>query len=462
MKHVLRIFRKDLWCFWPHATIFLALLVLRSAVRRDEPASYFQFQKLWLLDMLATLACCVLVIGVIHEERPTGGQYWFTRPIAWQNILAAKALYFAAVVNLPVLVCQSVALAINGFSPLQYWYVLAAKQVFFTAFLVLPAAALAAMTRDLGRTILAAVATAFGFLVLCAVATLPVIATGRDPNWGGMAWIVNSASALLVLAGTALVLVVQYRSRKLRIAFGAALATAILAAILQMMPPWQPAFTLQKALTREPVDTAALAISFDREPRPAVVGPRVDSLVSDPSSQRIGIPIRIGGPPSGMEVAEVWMRYTIEGDGEPWNSGWSANSENLNLTGQRSEMRLNINRVTFERFKDQPIRLRGSCDLVLLTHRNSGKCVTYGTVMRCLSPTPQLALVASYQHHEFLRAPRVDAIAPYPASPWFGILTESLSIQQDGTAHQETPVAFVQRDFDFPAIRLADWAEQSR
>jgi len=70
-----------------------------------EP-QHFDMETLPLL--LAPLACWVLAVTLIHEERLIGDeQYWLTRPYTWKDLVAAKALFLVVFVNVPLFVCQS-------------------------------------------------------------------------------------------------------------------------------------------------------------------------------------------------------------------------------------------------------------------------------------------------------------------------------------------------------------------
>ena len=160
MKRVIHIFRKDVAHLWPQILIFLSTLALFACedptYNRHSNNGLVSFIN--LLYLLLPLSCWLLVIALIHEETPIGhNQYWLTRPFTWTDLLAAKALFLLAFVNLPVFLCQAAVLAWNGFSPADHLTDLLAKQVFFSALLVLPAAALASVTKGLARAILGGV-----------------------------------------------------------------------------------------------------------------------------------------------------------------------------------------------------------------------------------------------------------------------------------------------------------------
>ena len=101
-----------------------------------------------------------LVVRLVHGEAPTGNrQYWITRPVEWQKLLAAKILFVAAFVNFPLLIVDVFLLAKAGFRPeASYTAGLLWRQVIWAAFLLLPVATLAAVTSNVAQMMMAVLA----------------------------------------------------------------------------------------------------------------------------------------------------------------------------------------------------------------------------------------------------------------------------------------------------------------
>ena len=80
-------------------------------------------------------------------------------------------IVLAICINLPLFLFQAIALGASGISPVAYLPDLLWRQLFSSVFLLLPAAALAAVTRTQGQ---------FALAVLLVAAHLPV-----GPGWPG-------------------------------------------------------------------------------------------------------------------------------------------------------------------------------------------------------------------------------------------------------------------------------------
>src|ERR1035438_2012929 len=163
MNRVLTIFMKDVRHLWPQVLVFLATAAL--AVVTDPALGVQRFRYLALI--LEPVACWVLIVGVIHEERLIGHeQYWLTRPYTWKNLVAAKALFLLVFVSLPIFVCQYIILVgANGSVPSSWLGALLWRQVFFAIFIILPAVAFAAVTANLAQVLLCVV-VGFSFFVV--------------------------------------------------------------------------------------------------------------------------------------------------------------------------------------------------------------------------------------------------------------------------------------------------------
>ena len=121
MSQIINIFRKDMRQLWPELQGSLTILVLFT---------YFE-PKSWLLGssqsvmspamrstILAFLLCMsweVLLIRLIQLERLVGlNQFWTTRPYEWPKLMAAKALFIAVFLYVPLLLSQLVVLSQSG------------------------------------------------------------------------------------------------------------------------------------------------------------------------------------------------------------------------------------------------------------------------------------------------------------------------------------------------------------
>ena len=479
-SRVVRIFKKDAAHLWPQILLFLALLALFAY---SDPVYYVTHVKgglmslVNLLRLVLPLSCWLLVISVIHEETPIGdNQYWLTRPFAWTDLLAAKVLFLLAFVNLPVFLCQAAVLAANGFSPADHLPDLLAKQVFFAALLVLPVAALAAVTKGLGQTLLGGLL----LLMLLAIAAALLAYLAPGSSWGGLAWIRASAVAAVAFGGAALVLFLQYTRRRTVLSGTVLAGTAGLVLLIWAAPPWQPAFVLQSWFSTQKIDSQAVRISFD--PRHDAPLPAPESNIMPPHGMRLEIPIEVANLPPGTDVVADWTRVQVEGGGlKPWRAGWAANWGIRHEGSGKGWLTIFVDQDYFDRIKNASVRLRGSVDLTLIARigylaadrfgdsdvPGVGPCsMTPSGLDMCLSPLPKasLTLVSGRPRFQSL-IDRSEVYAPYPTSPWFGPLRRyAIPSHYEGDdpgrrimLALEHPVAHIQRSFDFHSLRLADY-----
>ena len=260
MKRILAIFRKDARRLWPQTLLFWTAL---GAVAALDPLQQYSGSLMSQLpQFLQPLACWLLVVSAIHGEKLIGHeQYWLTRPYSWKHLMAAKALFLLVFINLPVLICQLATLAALGISPLAWLPALLWKQVFFTIAYILPAAAVAAVTRNLGQVLLAGILV---YATFAAGLSLNQLIRGSWPVWGAVDWIRDCGTALVAAAGTAAALFWQYSRRRTALARAALAGTMVLTILVMTAPRWSGAFAIQRLFSRERIAGAAVRISFDQ------------------------------------------------------------------------------------------------------------------------------------------------------------------------------------------------------
>jgi hypothetical protein len=216
MTVTLPIVRKDLRHLWPHILIFIGLLAAGAlsdpTYTRIGGANSYAVSLVWYV---ALFACWNLMIAAIHGERLVGDrQHWLTQPYGRGRLLTSKVLFIALCVNLPVLLMQCAVLFAVEIPPFQALPALFWRQVFITACVVMPAAALATVTRNLKQAIFAVLAVVVPVFVLSFalfVLRLPALLFG--PAWSASYWLKSAFSAVVaLLVGTA-ILYLQYFRR---------------------------------------------------------------------------------------------------------------------------------------------------------------------------------------------------------------------------------------------------------
>lgn len=179
MSQILHIFRKDTRCFGPEIVVSLAVvagLVYVSpyawqrelAYGRNSVAQASLMKGVYFLPLLVVASWGILITRVIHAESLMGDrQFWVTRPYEWKKLLAAKVLFLAVYLYLPLALAQWTMLARAGFHPQWHLAGLLYSLVLITEYLVLPFVALACVTSNLARlalTLLAILACLAGFV----------------------------------------------------------------------------------------------------------------------------------------------------------------------------------------------------------------------------------------------------------------------------------------------------------
>src|SRR5580692_10405789 len=108
IARILTILGKDIRRLWPYVLVFWGAMVSVAVVGPLTARQDFLARELLeALTPLEWIACVLVIVSLIHQERLVGHeQYWLARPIAWPELVAAKAIFLAALVNLPVWICQ--------------------------------------------------------------------------------------------------------------------------------------------------------------------------------------------------------------------------------------------------------------------------------------------------------------------------------------------------------------------
>ena len=169
MRLMLHIFRKDarrLW--WVIAVSMAAVAVLAAIDSRRTDAVADSVES--FLSLLAPAIWAFVAVLVIQGEGPVGDrQFWVTRPYPWAALLGAKALALVAFIHVPSFAADCAILAARGFNPLVYLPTLLAKQVTLAIAVTVPAAALAAVTRNLLQVVPAGAALLYAAVLLAGV-----------------------------------------------------------------------------------------------------------------------------------------------------------------------------------------------------------------------------------------------------------------------------------------------------
>ena len=343
MQQILAIFRKDARHLWPQISVFAALMILAAVLDptySGHPSAIYDFLPSFALP----LACWLVIISGVHEERlPGDRQYWLTRPCSWKTLLAAKALFVAAFVNLPLLLYHACVFVAVGIPPADHLGVLLWRQLFFTIFYILPAAALAAITRNLGQVAVTAL-SAVVFVWVSGTLFL-FLARYRIRMYQGLDGGMIGVTAALIAVGAMAILVVQYSRRRTLVA---RLLTAGVTATVLVFTTASPYI-----FGRTPsVSTSSL--SLDSDPT------RKSSMVTSgrPEIATLDLPVRLEGIPSGtlLEQKRVDVRVGVSGNPDLYTKGDGGLHD---FAGERAWLSVRVDRKGIEDAQSKAITVTG-------------------------------------------------------------------------------------------------------
>jgi hypothetical protein len=346
MKQVAHILAKDVRRHWPEVAASLAVLALfgRTEAWRQSAESMGQDATWPILTLLVLVSWWVLITRVVQSESLVGDvQWWVTRPYEWGKLLAAKVLFLAVFVVLPLLLLQMWLLWDAGFSPWAHLGALALETALVAAALLLPFTALATVTSTFARMALTT-------LVVLVVIILGIVAFQHWESGRYAADWLQVASLPILLALGSAAIVLQYARRR------AGWARGMLGAILAV---W-----LACALASE--SSIAVAKSFPANaPKFSATLTATNPLMSYAAAVRpdlvdLDLIVRMNGLPDGRGVMVQAVEPTvIAADGRKWQGGWQP------LGGERfigrfaiANLQIAVDRAFYDAVRYQPVTLR--------------------------------------------------------------------------------------------------------
>ncbi|HSK44461.1 MAG TPA: hypothetical protein VLA83_11305 [Candidatus Binatia bacterium] len=328
MSQTIHIFRKDVRRFSWEIVLSLLLLALYGWC---QPASWespdaflmkhgqsgsFRYMGSMLVGPLLILWWMVMLVRIVQEEAPAGDrQFWVTRPYRWPNLLAAKALLFMMMVNLPLFLVQVCLLAAAGFPPLHTFGRLMVLHLTL-ATLLLPVGALAVIAG--GRTQLSRAAiVVLIFLIIWVFAgstgfDVVIFSAGSKPT----AW--DWAGRLLLIGIPLAVILRQYALRKTAQARWILLGGALLITAVSFA---QPKSTLNEA--EYPPLTPGSGHDFQVTMQKPSESSHNDFIPGTSGEVWVSLPLSSEGVAPGDIVQVIAVKATFEApDGTRWSSDW--------------------------------------------------------------------------------------------------------------------------------------------
>jgi hypothetical protein len=349
MKQVVHIFAKDVRQHWPEVAASLAVLTLygwTAAYRpgaRINPALDLRAPES-ILMFLAPVSWWVMMTRVIQSESLVGHvQWWVTKPYEWGKLLAAKVLFAALFVVLPVMLLQACLLSAAGFNPTAHLGGIGTDLALLVGAVLIPFAALAAVTSNFARMSLTS-------LVVLVVVILGAVAV-RYVQSGRYAtdWPQYLAFALmLALAATAVVL--QYARRREWRSRG----LLISALVLWLAGVLVSATTTAIAKTY-PTDAPKLSVRLARtNPQMAY------AVATRPNSVNLYLLLTMAGVPDDRGIVAHAIQPTVVAEnGRQWQGGWQPIGNQMFIgLNTYAYVPIVIKREFYDAVRSEPVTLR--------------------------------------------------------------------------------------------------------
>jgi hypothetical protein len=376
MSQVLHIFKKDTRHLWPEILISVALTAAFVRVSFGGVSNFNGGGSSNLLPLFASMLGALVPVGwwvltarVIHDESLVGeSQFWVSRPYKWQELLAAKALFLAAFLYLPIFIAQLVLLLAAGFHPFTYLPELFYNLVLLTGVLVLPIAAIATITSNFARlvlTLLGAVAY-LGLIIWALTFVHPPDQFGFPNPYEGK--LTFSLFFLVFLV----VIVMQYATRRTWRSRGLLLVLPFLAIACSLAWPIQTiARHLYPPLAAP--EQPPVQLTFDPDPD------RQNTVNASHERTRIDLylPLTVSGISSDTSVQNQAVQVSVESpNGLRWHSKWQNVSNYYRPDTSRSFIDIPIDEKFLDRAKSTPVTVTLTFALV---HLHAGTPVTSQT-----------------------------------------------------------------------------------
>jgi hypothetical protein len=303
MRLLLHILRKDIRYLWWETAV--TLLVLAALSHMDaQRADAVPGSTEGLLQLLLPVAWCYLIAMLIQSEALVGDrQFWLTRPYPRSTLLGAKVAFIILLIHVPAFIADAAIVEARGFRFYESLPSLLLKQILMAGILTIPAAALAAVTRNIAQFMIAIVALAAAAAFFGPTMSAPWLRPDR----------VRQAIAVFV-ACSASVFIVIFMYRRRQTGFARAMGIGAIALIVMgsaYLPPSTTA-ALHCAISPGP----AYSIRFVPDGLPLPLG----RVPHNPTNAPVfAIPVRFDGVPEGRRVLVETLELELTApDGRTW------------------------------------------------------------------------------------------------------------------------------------------------
>ena len=387
---VLHIFKKD-WKLMSWSAV--AVVALQLAYAFIQTTSEFgkgnpvleEFHMLLMFLWLVT--GMVWVVMLVHQDAlPGTKQDWLTRPIRRSDVLLAKVLFAALVMQGSTIAGDLVQGLGDGFSLGQTVRAALVRAAVGFIAITLPALVIGTLTQGIAEAMIMTAVFGCGIFVF----TISAVALGGgyqhqfDPtNNSGIEWMPNLLRYVIVLLGGAVVLVIGYRRETFR---GRAMMVAVLLTILcSQATPWAPVFALEKRLSPQPGAADEIALSWHPNATHAgtpATGDRFDFggiKLESPNSRdevKLLFPISVTGLPKDSVLKTDLARVVVSDANGNQISSTDGGSMEIRREGAESEPAAYDQAATvpvrkYQENKDRQVRAEIGYSMTLFKLRTS-------------------------------------------------------------------------------------------
>jgi hypothetical protein len=491
MRQALHIFKKDLRHLWFEiaVAIFVVAAFTFTAARRahwlQDPGTN-RIGAWTLVLILLPLVWWTLIARAIHDEPiPGDNQFWITRPYSWKSLLAAKALFFLAFINLPMLLADIIILCAYGLHPLGTDFPgLIWSQVLLAIVFILPIAGLSALTSGFVQLVFAVLTPCVIALGIAIVAPSAVI----GGFLGGSDWVKTYYVFLIIAVATVAILVWQYSTRRTAAARILAIAVATLAVLGLTLIPGSAVLKIQSWFSKQTVQESVPHVDFDSTNKWLT-----RAVIERGNRVRIELPLNITALPSGASAKPEGFSLQLQAP-----DGMTSRIDQVPLhyvsnMDQKFSLQFTLDESFYEKVKDTPLTIHGSLDLTIFGDRQSaripfgdqlvtvprvGVCSSSAATNRsyflmCTSAFRFPPLLVSYRFIQSSKGaskdaststqPRSISYSPFPADTGINPVSQDFTFSSTSAplseARVETiePLAYLQRKFTIDNLRLADY-----
>ena len=358
MKQALHIFKKDVrYLRWE---LGVALLLLGMFVyTQTHPDEVRRTNRAMIVMLLQSCFWAYLCARLIQAETiPGDRQFWLTRPYDWRSLLGAKLLFVVAFISAPLLICDGVILACEGFSVTANLAGMLCSVMLTTVGLLMTLCAFAALTRGLARWMVSLMATIGGVIGLSWI--------GKGNVWGGVEWMRDYGDIAILFIAASATLIWQYRYRRTAVSI-ALLAAGLLASLLYASYGSSAlALEVQMRLSKPRADPSAIQVAFRPSTEHRSASQEAYMQVGGRDAIALALPMEVAGLGQGQDVMTDETELIVETeDGHAQDLDQSIGSS-LQRWPSGYRQILNVGRTVYEKSKGRPVRLKLTLYLTLL------------------------------------------------------------------------------------------------